>query len=62
MVRLIQGDQKPITQLWVSVESLSSNFDEEFTREQPTLTPVHGQLSARDQKEFAGFSWVWFKA
>ncbi|KIJ59483.1 hypothetical protein HYDPIDRAFT_183991 [Hydnomerulius pinastri MD-312] len=36
----------------------TSNFDEEFTREQPTLTPVHGQLSAHDQKEFAGFSWV----
>lgn len=36
----------------------TSNFDEEFTREQPTLTPVHGQLSARDQAEFNGFSWV----
>ncbi|KAF9534539.1 protein kinase C1 [Crepidotus variabilis] len=36
----------------------TSNFDEEFTREQPTLTPVHGQLSARDQQEFNGFSWV----
>ncbi|KAF8584712.1 hypothetical protein K439DRAFT_1389249 [Ramaria rubella] len=36
----------------------TSNFDEEFTREQPTLTPVHGQLSARDQSEFQGFSWV----
>ncbi|KAI9568413.1 hypothetical protein HD554DRAFT_2172517 [Boletus coccyginus] len=36
----------------------TSNFDEEFTREQPTLTPVHGQLSSRDQQEFAGFSWV----
>lgn len=36
----------------------TSNFDEEFTREQPTLTPVHGQLTARDQAEFAGFSWV----
>ena len=36
----------------------TSNFDEEFTREQPTLTPVHGQLTARDQQEFAGFSWV----
>ncbi|KAF8517369.1 hypothetical protein BU17DRAFT_49890 [Hysterangium stoloniferum] len=36
----------------------TSNFDEEFTREQPTLTPVHGQLSARDQNEFQGFSWV----
>lgn len=36
----------------------TSNFDEEFTREQPTLTPVHGQLSTRDQAEFNGFSWV----
>ncbi|KAF7297790.1 Protein kinase C [Mycena kentingensis (nom. inval.)] len=36
----------------------TSNFDEEFTKEQPTLTPVHGQLSTRDQQEFAGFSWV----
>ncbi|KAK7469411.1 Serine/threonine kinase [Stygiomarasmius scandens] len=36
----------------------TSNFDEEFTREQPTLTPVHGQLSARDQSEFNGFSYV----
>lgn len=36
----------------------TSNFDEEFTREQPTLTPVHGQLSTRDQAEFNGFSYV----
>jgi serine/threonine protein kinase len=36
----------------------TSNFDEEFTREKPTLTPVHGQLSSRDQAEFDGFSWV----
>ncbi|KZV68810.1 hypothetical protein PENSPDRAFT_505499 [Peniophora sp. CONT] len=36
----------------------TSNFDEEFTKEQPTLTPVHHQLSARDQSEFNGFSWV----
>ena len=36
----------------------TSNFDQEFTREQPTLTPVHSQLSAADQKEFASFSWV----
>jgi len=36
----------------------TSNFDEEFTREQPTLTPVHTQLSSRDQSEFNGFSWV----
>lgn len=36
----------------------TSNFDKEFTREQPTLTPVHTQLTAQDQAEFAGFSWV----
>ena len=36
----------------------TSNFDEEFTKEQPTLTPVHGQLSSQDQAEFNGFSWV----
>ncbi|ODN84467.1 hypothetical protein L202_00413 [Cryptococcus amylolentus CBS 6039] len=36
----------------------TSNFDSEFTREQPTLTPVHTQLSEADQKEFAGFSWI----
>ncbi|OJT11523.1 Protein kinase C-like [Trametes pubescens] len=36
----------------------TSNFDEEFTKEQPTLTPVHTQLSTRDQAEFNGFSWV----
>ncbi|THV03837.1 hypothetical protein K435DRAFT_747351 [Dendrothele bispora CBS 962.96] len=36
----------------------TSNFDEEFTKEQPTLTPVHGQLSSRDQAEFNGFSYV----
>ncbi|QRW20251.1 protein kinase C [Rhizoctonia solani] len=35
----------------------TSNFDTEFTREQPTLTPVHGQLSAADQAQFQGFSW-----
>jgi classical protein kinase C/novel protein kinase C epsilon type len=36
----------------------TSNFDQEFTREQPTLTPVHTQLTAQDQQEFIGFSWV----
>ncbi|WWC58454.1 uncharacterized protein I303_100995 [Kwoniella dejecticola CBS 10117] len=36
----------------------TSNFDQEFTREQPTLTPVHTQLSSQDQQEFAGFSWI----
>jgi len=36
----------------------TSNFDEEFTKEQPTLTPVHGQLSTQHQAMFNGFSWV----
>ncbi|WVR05958.1 hypothetical protein IAU60_002985 [Kwoniella sp. DSM 27419] len=36
----------------------TSNFDQEFTREQPTLTPVHTHLSTQDQQEFAGFSWI----
>ena len=36
----------------------TSNFDEEFTKEQPTLTPVHAQLTSQDQAEFQGFSWV----
>lgn len=34
------------------------DFDQEFTREQPTLTPVYQALSAADQQEFAGFSWI----
>ncbi|TFK48685.1 hypothetical protein OE88DRAFT_490129 [Heliocybe sulcata] len=42
----------------VSGSADTSNFDEEFTKEEPTLTPVYGQLSARDQAEFNGFSWV----
>lgn len=36
----------------------TSNFDAEFTSEQPTLTPVHSTLSAQDQNEFGGFSCV----
>jgi classical protein kinase C len=36
----------------------TSNFDQEFTSEQPTLTPVHSQLSSQDQKEFKDFSWI----
>ncbi|GAA6008288.1 hypothetical protein JCM10207_000074 [Rhodosporidiobolus poonsookiae] len=35
-----------------------SNFDSEFTSEQPTLTPVHSTLSAQDQGEFQGFSYT----
>lgn len=36
----------------------TSNFDTCFTDERPTLTPVHSTLSAQDQQEFAGFSWI----
>lgn len=36
----------------------TSNFDSEFTSEQPTLTPVHSTLSTQDQGEFANFSYV----
>jgi hypothetical protein len=36
----------------------TSNFDQEFTREQPTLTPVHSTLTSQHQQEFQGFSWV----
>ncbi|KAI5475245.1 hypothetical protein MNV49_001691 [Pseudohyphozyma bogoriensis] len=42
----------------VSSATDTSNFDSEFTSEQPTLTPVHSTLSAQDQGEFAGFSWI----
>lgn len=36
----------------------TSNFDVEFTREPPVLTPCHGVLSAVDQDEFRGFTHV----
>ncbi|GAA5952749.1 hypothetical protein JCM3765_002263 [Sporobolomyces pararoseus] len=42
----------------ISSATDTSNFDSEFTSEQPTLTPVHSTLSAQDQGEFAGFSWT----
>jgi novel protein kinase C epsilon type len=48
----------PLTNELQNGSADTSNFDEEFTREQPTLTPVHGKLSTRDQAEFNGFSWV----
>ncbi|KAI9168238.1 Serine/threonine kinase [Blastocladiella emersonii ATCC 22665] len=35
-----------------------SNFDEEFTREPPVLTPIHTVLDDAEQLEFAGFSYV----
>eukprot|EP00158_Paraphelidium_tribonemae_P008815 Partr_v1_DN28692_c0_g1_i1_m49927 putative protein kinase c len=35
-----------------------SNFDSEFTREIPVLTPVEGILQESDQLEFKGFTYV----
>lgn len=35
-----------------------SNFDEEFTRELPVLTPIQNELSAEDQEEFTNFTYV----
>ncbi|KAF9964470.1 Serine/threonine kinase [Mortierella alpina] len=36
----------------------TSNFDVEFTREIPVLTPVHSHLTVNDQANFQGFSYV----
>ncbi|KAJ1911696.1 Serine/threonine kinase [Tieghemiomyces parasiticus] len=35
-----------------------SNFDEEFTRERPVLTPTNTVLDTADQEEFQSFSYV----
>ncbi|KAJ3034450.1 Serine/threonine kinase [Rhizophlyctis rosea] len=35
-----------------------SNFDPEFTRERPVLTPINSVLSAADQREFNDFTFV----
>ncbi|RKP05470.1 kinase-like domain-containing protein, partial [Thamnocephalis sphaerospora] len=35
-----------------------SNFDEEFTRERPVLTPTQSVLDPTEQAEFTGFSYV----
>ncbi|KAK9762287.1 Serine/threonine kinase [Basidiobolus ranarum] len=35
-----------------------SNFDSEFTREKPVLTPVQNALDSVDQEEFYGFSYM----
>jgi hypothetical protein len=35
-----------------------SNFDDEFTREAPVLTPTTTVLHATDQEEFRGFTYV----
>ncbi|KAI7889297.1 kinase-like domain-containing protein, partial [Mucor mucedo] len=36
----------------------TSNFDEEFTREIPILTPVNAMLTRHEQQEFSDFSYV----
>lgn len=36
----------------------TSNFDEEFTRERPALTPINGVLNRVEQQEFQAFSYV----
>jgi hypothetical protein len=35
-----------------------SNFDAEFTRELPILTPCNSILSQVDQEEFRGFTYI----
>ncbi|KAI9228306.1 MAG: hypothetical protein DHS80DRAFT_23465 [Piptocephalis tieghemiana] len=36
----------------------TSNFDEEFTKEPPVLTPLHSRLTQGDQAQFQNFSYV----
>lgn len=36
----------------------TSNFDEEFTRERPALTPINNPLSRVEQQEFQNFSYI----
>jgi len=36
----------------------TSNFDQEFTREVPVLTPVSSVLTPEMQEQFRGFSYV----
>ncbi|CAG8562747.1 23489_t:CDS:10 [Dentiscutata erythropus] len=36
----------------------TSNFDEEFTKEEPVLTPVNSKLTMENQEEFTNFSYV----
>ena len=35
-----------------------SNFDQEFTREIPVLTPCFSVLTAAQQEEFRGFTYI----
>lgn len=36
----------------------TSNFEEEFTREKPALTPINSALNRVEQQEFQAFSYV----
>ncbi|KAG0175116.1 Serine/threonine kinase [Apophysomyces sp. BC1015] len=36
----------------------TSNFDEEFTRELPALTPIDSNMASTEQQEFVSFSYV----
>lgn len=36
----------------------TSNFDEEFTRERPALTPINSTLTRVEQNEFQSFSYI----
>ncbi|OBZ84141.1 Protein kinase C-like 1 [Choanephora cucurbitarum] len=42
----------------ISGRADTSNFDEEFTREIPILTPVNAMLTSEEQQEFENFSYV----
>jgi len=42
----------------ISGRTDTSNFDEEFTKEIPVLTPVHSKLIDGEQEEFRSFSYV----
>ena len=42
----------------ISNPSDISNFDEEFTKQLPVLTPVKDVLDEIDQREFRGFSYT----
>ncbi|KAI9005263.1 kinase-like domain-containing protein [Gaertneriomyces semiglobifer] len=48
----------------ISSPTDTSNFDEEFTKEVPVLTPCNSVLSAADQEEFRGFTYIsdWAKS
>jgi hypothetical protein len=35
-----------------------SNFDQEFTKEKPVLTPMNSVLPAHDQADFSDFDFI----